>query len=106
MLKKSNIFIKNITILSILFFSANLLINYPAWALSGAVEPTSALSELAPWILSLCQGGLIIICMYKGVHAFAEGRSIGGILIGLIVGSLLCFGGYYFLTHMGVSSSL
>ncbi|MBS0984275.1 hypothetical protein [Gluconobacter cerinus] len=78
----------------------------PAWALSGAVDPTSGLSQLAPWWLGLCESAIIIICMYKGVHAVGEGRSLGPTLIGFVAGTLLAVGGYYGLSHMGVSSSL
>lgn len=74
-------------------------------AVSGAVDPTTGLSTLAPYFLGLCEAGIIIICMYKGVHAVGEGRSLGPILIAFVGGTLLCVGGYYALTHMGITES-
>ncbi|NHN89864.1 hypothetical protein [Acetobacter conturbans] len=88
------------------FVALGVLSASPAMAaVSGSVDPSTGLTTLAPYFLGLCEAAIIIICMYKGVHAVGEGRSLGPILIGFVSGTLLCVGGYYGLTHMGVTTS-
>ncbi len=88
------------------FVALGMLATSPAMAaVSGSVDPTTGLSTLAPYFLGLCEAAIIIICMYKGVHAVGEGRSLGPILIAFVAGTLLCVGGYYGLTHMGITES-
>ena len=77
-----------------------------AQAVAGAVDPETGLQQLAPWLLVISTGAIVLICMYKGVHAVAEGRSFGPILIGLITGMGLCFGGYYVLSNYGAGTTI
>lgn len=78
----------------------------PAMALSGGLDPQSGLSTFAPYLLAVCEMGLVLVCMYKGVEAYTHGRNYGGAIIGFIIGTLLTVGGYYIMQHLGVSASL
>jgi hypothetical protein len=76
-----------------------------AQAVGGAIDPTTGLSQLAPWLLTLAGGAITIITMYKGAHAVAEGRSLGPAIVGMISGIAICYGGYYILQHYGASTT-
>ena len=82
-------------------FAAN-----PAAALvnvSGGIDPTTGLTTLGSWILSLVGVAIPIICAVKGAHAVAEGRHLAPYLGSAIGGMVLAFGGAYILTHYGVT---
>lgn len=69
----------------------------------GGVDPTTGLTTLGSWILSLTGIAIPLICAFKGAHAVAEGRHLGPYIGSAIGGMVLAFGGAYILTHYGVS---
>lgn len=73
-----------------------------AQAVTGGVDPTTGLTVLGTWILSLVGIAIPIICAFKGAHAVAEGRHLGPYVGSAIGGMVLAFGGAYILTHYGV----
>jgi hypothetical protein len=77
----------------------------PAFAVnvSGGVDPTTGLTTLGSWILSLVGIAIPLICAFKGTHAVAEGRHLAPYIGSAIGGMVLAFGGAYILTHYGVS---
>lgn len=77
----------------------------PAFAVSvvGGVDPTTGLTTLGSWILTLVGIAIPLICAFKGAHAVAEGRHLGPYIGSAIGGMVLAFGGSYILTHYGVS---
>ena len=76
-----------------------------AQTVSGAIDPATGLNNLAPYFLTLVAAGMVLIAAYKGTHAFAEGRSIGPTVVGLVSGLVLAFGGYYILSKYGVATN-
>jgi hypothetical protein len=76
----------------------------PAFAVSvsGGVDPTTGLTTLGSWLLSLVGIVIPLICAAKGTHAVAEGRHLGPYVGSAIGGMALAFGGAYILTHYGV----
>lgn len=76
-----------------------------AQAVAGAIDPSTGLANLAPYILGLATAAIVLITMWKGAHAVAEGRSLGPHIIGLVGGLALAVGGYYILNHYGVTTS-
>lgn len=70
---------------------------------SGGVDPTTGLTTLGSWILSLVGVVIPIICAFKGAHAVAEGRHLGPYVGSAVGGMVLAFGGAYILTHYGVT---
>lgn len=75
----------------------------PAFA-QGSVDPATSLQSILTWGLTIAGIVIAVICMFKGIHAVADGRHIGPILIGLIVGTVICFGGAAIVTHFGVGA--
>jgi hypothetical protein len=77
----------------------------PALALSvsGGVDPTTGLTTLGAWIMSLVGIAIPIICAFKGAHAVAEGRHLAPYVGSAIGGMVLAFGGAYVLSHYGVT---
>lgn len=73
----------------------------PAFA-QGSVDPATSLQSILTWGLTIAGIVIAIICLFKGIHAVADGRHIGPTLIGLIVGTAICFGGAAIVTHFGV----
>jgi uncharacterized membrane protein YdcZ (DUF606 family) len=69
----------------------------------GAVDPTSALTTFVSYLMGFA--GLVFICIFvfKGIQAATDGRHFGPAAAALIGGVLLCFGGYYILTRLGVT---
>lgn len=84
---------------------ATLLAAQPALAVNvaGGVDPTTGLTTLGSWILSLVGIAIPIICAFKGTHAVAEGRHLAPYIGSAIGGMVLAFGGAYIMTHYGVS---
>lgn len=76
-----------------------------AQAVAGAIDPSTGLANLAPYVLGLATAAIVIITMWKGAHAVAEGRSLGPHIIGLVGGLALAVGGYYVLNHYGVTTT-
>lgn len=74
-----------------------------AQTVTGGIDPTTGLTTLGTWILSLVGIAIPIICAFKGAHAVAEGRHLGPYVGSAIGGMVLAFGGAYILTHYGVS---
>ena len=74
-----------------------------AVTVSGGVDPTTGLTTLGSWILSLVGIAIPLICAFKGAHAVAEGRHLGPYIGSAIGGMVLAFGGAYLLTKYGVS---
>lgn len=70
---------------------------------SGGVDPTTGLTTLGSWILSLVGVVIPLICAFKGAHAVAEGRHLGPYVGSAVGGMVLAFGGAYILTHYGVT---
>jgi hypothetical protein len=77
----------------------------PGFAVSvtGGVDPTTGLTTLATWVLSLVGIAIPLICAFKGAHAVAEGRHLAPYVGSAIGGMVLAFGGAYILQHYGVS---
>ena len=76
-----------------------------AQTVSGAIDPATGLGNLAPYFLTLVAAGMVLIAAYKGTHAFAEGRSVGPTVVGLVSGLVIAFGGYYILSKYGVATN-
>ena len=76
-----------------------------AQSVAGAIDPATGLGNLAPWFLTLVASGMVLIAAYKGTHAFAEGRSVGPTIVGLVSGLIIAFGGYYILSKYGVATN-
>lgn len=76
-----------------------------AQAVAGAIDPSTGLANLAPYILGLATAAIVLITMWKGAHAVAEGRSLGPHIVGLVGGLALAVGGYYVLNHYGVTTT-
>ena len=76
-----------------------------AQSVAGAIDPTTGLSNLAPYFLTLVAGASVLITAWKGTHAVAEGRSLGPSIVGLVGGLALAFGGYYIMSRYGVSAN-
>jgi len=70
---------------------------------SGGVDPTTGLTTLGSWILSLVGIVIPLICAFKGAHAVAEGRHLGPYVGSAVGGMVLAFGGAYILSHYGVA---
>src|ERR1700710_2466339 len=70
---------------------------------SGGIDPTTGLTTLGSWILSLVGIAIPLICAFKGTHAVAEGRHLAPYIGSAVGGMVLAFGGAYILTHYGVS---
>nr|WP_294566706.1 TrbC/VirB2 family protein [uncultured Rhodopila sp.] len=77
------------------------LIAAPAFA-QGSVDPATSLQSILTWGLTIAGIVIAVICLFKGIHAVADGRHIGPTLIGLVVGTAICFGGAAIVTHFGV----
>ena len=77
----------------------------PAFAVnvSGGIDPTTGLTLLGSWVLSLVGIAIPVICAFKGAHAVAEGRHLGPYVGSAIGGMVLAFGGAYILSHYGVA---
>lgn len=76
-----------------------------AQAVAGEIDPESGLNTLFTVVLVLVNVGFVGTAMYKGLHAFMDGRSFGGIVAALVVGLALADGGYYLLKDYGVTST-
>lgn len=85
--------------------AAAIAIAEPAAAvtIAGGIDPTTGLTLLGSWVLSLVGVAIPIICAFKGAHAVAEGRHLGPYVGSAVGGMVLAFGGAYILTHYGVS---
>ena len=77
----------------------------PALAVNvaGGIDPTTGLTTLGSWIMTLVGVAIPIICAVKGAHAVAEGRHLAPYIGSAIGGMVLAFGGAYLLTHYGVT---
>lgn len=91
----------SIAIAATLTLSANAL----AQTVSGAIDPSTGLSNLAPYFLTLVAAASVLITAWKGTHAVAEGRSLGPSIVGLVGGLALAFGGYYVMSKYGVATT-
>jgi len=76
-----------------------------AQAVSGSVDPSTGLGTLAPYLLGIAATGIVIVAMWRGGVAVAEGRSLGPTIAGFIGGMVICFGGYYIMQHYGVTTT-
>ena len=74
-----------------------------AVAISGGIDPTTGLTLLGSWVLSLVGVAIPVICAFKGAHAVAEGRHLGPYVGSAVGGMVLAFGGAYILNHYGVA---
>lgn len=85
--------------------AAAVVIGEPASAvtIAGGIDPTTGLTLLGSWVLSLVGVAIPVICAFKGAHAVAEGRHLGPYVGSAIGGMVLAFGGAYILTHYGVT---
>jgi type IV secretory pathway VirB2 component (pilin) len=71
-------------------------------AFAGSVDPATSLQSILTWGLTVAGIVIAVICLFKGIHAVADGRHIGPTLIGLVVGTVICFGGAAIVSHFGV----
>lgn len=85
--------------LALVLYSANA----SAAAIAGGIDPTTGLTLLGSWVLSLVGIAIPVICAFKGTHAVAEGRHLGPYVGSAIGGMVLAFGGAYILSHYGVA---
>lgn len=85
--------------------AATVAVAHPAAAvtIAGGIDPTTGLTLLGSWVLSLVGVAIPVICAFKGAHAVAEGRHLGPYVGSAVGGMVLAFGGAYILTHYGVS---
>ncbi|MGI4809731.1 MAG: hypothetical protein ACRYF2_16670 [Janthinobacterium lividum] len=85
--------------------TAAVAIAQPAAAvtISGGIDPTTGLTLLGSWVLSLVGVAIPVICAFKGAHAVAEGRHLGPYVGSAVGGMVLAFGGAYILNHYGVA---
>ena len=74
-----------------------------AVTIAGGIDPTTGLTLLGSWVLSLVGVAIPVICAFKGAHAVAEGRHLGPYIGSAVGGMVLAFGGAYILTHYGVA---
>ena len=74
-----------------------------AVTIAGGIDPTTGLTLLGSWVLSLVGIVIPVICAFKGAHAVAEGRHLGPYVGSAIGGMVLAFGGAYILSHYGVA---
>ena len=88
-----------ITIIAIV--TAWALLSDPAFA-QASVDPATSLQSILTWGLTIAGIVIAIICLFKGIHAVADGRHSGPTLIGLVVGTAICFGGAAIVSHFGV----
>lgn len=93
--------LRNTVALAVLSIAAT----QPAMAVivAGGVDPTTGLTTLGAWILTLVGIVIPLICAFKGAHAVAEGRHLGPYVGSAIGGMVLAFGGAYILNHYGVA---
>lgn len=73
-----------------------------AVTVAGGIDPNVGLSTLLPWALRLAGLAICGICIVKGSHAVAEGRSLAPYIGSAIGGTALAFGAPYLLTVYGV----
>ena len=73
-----------------------------AVAVAGGIDPNTGLATLLPWALRLAGVVICGICIAKGAHAVAEGRSLAPHLGAAVGGTALAFGAPYLLTAYGV----
>jgi hypothetical protein len=66
-----------------------------------SIDPSSSLQSILTWGLTIAGIVIAVICMFKGIQAVADGRHIGNILVGLLVGTVICFGGAAIVHHFG-----
>lgn len=85
--------------------AAALITAQPAAAvtIAGGIDPTTGLTLLGSWVLSLVGVAIPVICAFKGAHAVAEGRHLGPYVGSAVGGMVLAFGGAYILNHYGVA---
>ena len=74
-----------------------------AVTIAGGIDPTTGLTLLGSWVLSLVGVAIPVICAFKGAHAVAEGRHLGPYVGSAVGGMVLAFGGAYILNHYGVA---
>ena len=82
--------------------SAIALVATTALAQGGSVDPTSSLQSILTWGLTIAGIVIAIICLFQGIKAVADGRHLGPILMGLVVGTAITFGGAAIVNHFGV----
>lgn len=70
----------------------------------GSVDPGTSLQSILTWGLTIAGIVIAIICLFQGIKAVADGRHLGPILIGLVVGTAICFGGAAIVNHFGVGA--
>ena|SRR5690348_3933962 len=68
----------------------------------GSIDPGTSLQNILTWGLTIAGIVIAVICLFKGIHAVADGRHLGPILIGLVVGTAITFGGAAIVSHFGV----
>lgn len=91
---------------AVLAFMMVVSLSQSAFALvnvAGGVDPTTGLTTLGAWVLSIVGLAIPIICAFKGAHAVAEGRSLFPAIGSAMGGMGLAFGGAYILSHYGLA---
>jgi hypothetical protein len=88
--------------LALIIFALGVQPALAAINVAGGVDPTTGLTVLGSWIMSLVGVCIPIICAFKGAHAVAEGRHLAPYVGSAIGGMVLAFGGAYILSHYGV----
>lgn len=73
-----------------------------AVAVAGGIDPNTGLATLLPWALRIAGVVICGICIGKGAHAVAEGRSLAPHIGAAVGGTALAFGAPYLLTAYGV----
>lgn len=74
--------------------------SHPAFALAtnitGGIDPGVGMQAVISWFLAgVAAIAIVGITTFKGIHAVAEGRSLGPHLASGLFGTALCFGGGY-----------
>lgn len=75
-------------------------------AVSGGIDPQTGLSNLLSWGMLLAQIICSLLILFIGFRAFQGGHAIGGVLVGILAGLAIVFGGPYIMQHYGAGGGI